>query len=88
MQSVAASGDVCTIHLLRTQRTAALPLIERFLRDFDRSTVEAIHEFFAPRWQRLPTPAADGIPPGRLVPWSAWDSGRRTVNLRRLPQFG
>lgn len=54
-------GYVRTIHLLKTDRMVAVPLIARFLQDFNHQTVEAIYEFFAPRFQPLPRPEASGI---------------------------
>jgi ABC-type nitrate/sulfonate/bicarbonate transport system substrate-binding protein len=54
-------GYVRTLHLLKTNRMAAIPLVERFLGDFDQRTVEAIYEYFMPRFQPLPRPEASGI---------------------------
>ena len=54
-------GYVETIHLFKTKRTVAVPLLERYLKIFDRETIEEIYELFAPQFQKLPLPSQSGI---------------------------
>ena len=50
-----------TIHFFKTERAAVIPLLRQFLRFKDRRAVEDAYEFYAPLFQPLPRPAAEGI---------------------------
>ncbi len=54
-------GYVETIHLFKTRRAEAIPLLQRFLVFQDRGAVEAAYDFYAPRFQPLPRPSASGV---------------------------
>lgn len=54
-------GYVETIHLFKTRRADAIPLLQRFLAFQDRAAVEAAYDFYVPRFQSLPRPFASGV---------------------------
>ena len=54
-------GYVESIHLFKTNRAVAVPLLERYLSIFDRKTTEDIYELFSPQFQKLPLPSPTGI---------------------------
>ncbi len=54
-------GYVETIHLFKTRRAEAIPLLQRFLVFQDPRAVEAAYDFYAPRFQPLPRPSASGV---------------------------
>ena len=47
-------GMVETIHLFKTQRDLAVPLLQRFLQIDERTDVEALHAFYAPLFPAVP----------------------------------
>ena len=47
-------GMVETIHFFKTQRDAAVPLLQRFLQIDDRRTVEDLHAFYVPLFPAVP----------------------------------
>ncbi len=54
-------GYIETIHLFKTNRSVAVPLLERYLKIFDRESIEDFYDRFAPQFQRLPIPLGSGI---------------------------
>jgi ABC-type nitrate/sulfonate/bicarbonate transport system substrate-binding protein len=54
-------GYVEAIHLFKTKPAEVVPLLQRFLGFNDRAAVEAAYAFYAPRFQPLPRPSADGV---------------------------
>ena len=50
-------GMVETIHLFKTQRDVAVPLLQRFLQIDDRKAVEDLHEFYVPLFPAVPRAA-------------------------------
>jgi len=54
-------GYVETIHLFKTNRSVAVPLLERYLKIFDRESIEDFYNRFAPQFQSLPIPSPSGI---------------------------
>ena len=57
----AVQGYVESIHLFKTNRSVAVPLLERYLQIFDRKTIEDIYELFSAQFQKLPLPSSAGI---------------------------
>jgi ABC-type nitrate/sulfonate/bicarbonate transport system substrate-binding protein len=47
-------GMVETIHFFKTQRDAAIPLLQRFLQIDDRKAVEDLHAFYVPLFPAVP----------------------------------
>jgi ABC-type nitrate/sulfonate/bicarbonate transport system substrate-binding protein len=54
-------GYVEAIHLFKTNRALVIPLLHRFLQQFDQGITEEIYEFYVPRFQPLPMPSAVGL---------------------------
>ena len=54
-------GYVETIHFFRTQRAEVIPLLQQFLLFKDRVAVEEAYDCYAPLFQPLPRPSAEGI---------------------------
>jgi ABC-type nitrate/sulfonate/bicarbonate transport system substrate-binding protein len=54
-------GYVETIHFFKTQRTEVIPLLQQFLMFKDRGAVEGAYDFYAPLFQPMPRPPAEGI---------------------------
>ena len=54
-------GYIEAIHLFKTNRAFVLPLLQRFLVDFDHEIMEEIYAFYARRFQPLPLPSPNAI---------------------------
>lgn len=54
-------GYVETIHLFKTNRSVAAPLLQRCLKIFDAETIGNVYQYYEPRFQRLPLPSPSGI---------------------------
>jgi ABC-type nitrate/sulfonate/bicarbonate transport system substrate-binding protein len=54
-------GYVESIHFFKTQRAEVVPLLQRFLMFKDRGAVEEAYDFYAPLFQPVPRPPAEGI---------------------------
>jgi ABC-type nitrate/sulfonate/bicarbonate transport system substrate-binding protein len=54
-------GYVETIHLFKTNRALVIPLLQRFLQQFDQEIIEEIYEYYAARFQSLPLPSTVAI---------------------------
>jgi len=54
-------GYVRSIHLFKTDRSAVVPVLRRYLQSFDQETTEDIHAYFAESFQKLPLPSPQGI---------------------------
>jgi ABC-type nitrate/sulfonate/bicarbonate transport system substrate-binding protein len=54
-------GYVETIHLFKTNRALVMPLLHRFLQQFDQEIIEEIYEYYAGRFQPLPLPSTSAI---------------------------
>jgi ABC-type nitrate/sulfonate/bicarbonate transport system substrate-binding protein len=54
-------GYVEAIHLFKTNRVVVIPLLHRFLQQFDQEIIEDIYEYYTARFQRLPLPSMSAI---------------------------
>jgi hypothetical protein len=54
-------GYVEAIHLFKTNRVVVIPLLHRFLQQFDQEIIEDIYEYYTARFQRLPLPSMGAI---------------------------
>jgi ABC-type nitrate/sulfonate/bicarbonate transport system substrate-binding protein len=54
-------GYVEAIHFFKTRRNEVVPLLQQFLEFNDRSAVEEAYDHYAPLFQPLPRPSANGI---------------------------
>jgi ABC-type nitrate/sulfonate/bicarbonate transport system substrate-binding protein len=54
-------GYVEAIHLFKTNRALVIPLLQRFLQQFDQDIIEDIYDYYAARFQPLPLPSAVAI---------------------------
>jgi len=54
-------GFVETIHLFKTRADIVVPLLQRYLKIEDRRTVEELHAFHVPEFQKVPRPSFPGM---------------------------
>jgi ABC-type nitrate/sulfonate/bicarbonate transport system substrate-binding protein len=54
-------GYVEAIHLFKTNRAIVIPLLHRFLQQFDQQIIHDIYEYYAARFQSLPLPSTVAI---------------------------
>jgi ABC-type nitrate/sulfonate/bicarbonate transport system substrate-binding protein len=54
-------GYVEAIHLFETNRAFVMPLLHRFLQQFDQQIIEDIYEYYTARFQSLPLPSTVAI---------------------------
>ncbi len=54
-------GFVETIHLFKTRPDIVVPLLQRYLKIEDRKTVEELHAFHVPVFQKVPRPSFPGM---------------------------
>ena len=54
-------GFVETIHLFKTRPDIVVPLLQRYLKIEDRKTVEELHAFHVPIFQKVPRPTFPGM---------------------------
>lgn len=81
-------GFVETIHFFKTERARVVPMLAGYLGIADATVVGAIHDFYAERFQRVPSPPADGL--RHLIETYAPrypDAGPRTLADVTAPAF-